>query len=125
MNTRAQPLVNGTPEFPICEIPMDSSFRDSPEILDCCHVSSLKWTVLVVSRFCDLRPPVTQILCQFESEVSKLSMDSQSLPRVLHGWMVQIVLGLRQVRSQNAHLPLLFPDVQIPKMGDLVTCVLP
>jgi hypothetical protein len=52
-------------------------------------------------------------------------MDSRSPPRVLHGWTVQIVSGLRQVQSQNAHLPLLFPNVRIPKMGDLVMRVLP
>jgi hypothetical protein len=79
--------------------------------LDCYHMSSLRWTVLVVSRFRDLRPPVTQILCQFESLVPETPMDSRSPPHVLHGWTVQIVSGLRQVRGQNAHLPLLFLDV--------------
>jgi hypothetical protein len=42
---------------------------------------------------CDLRPPVTQILCQLESPVSEIPMDSRSPPRVLHGWMVQIYIG--------------------------------
>jgi hypothetical protein len=78
MNMRARPLVNGTLEFLICEIPMDSSFWDSPEILDCSYMSSLRWMVLVVSQFRDLRPPVTQILYQFESSVSEISMDSRS-----------------------------------------------
>jgi hypothetical protein len=40
--------------LPVSESPKYSSFRDFPEILDCCHVSSLRWTVLVVSRFRDL-----------------------------------------------------------------------
>jgi hypothetical protein len=56
-----------------------------PEILDRCHVSSLRWTILVVSRFCDLWPPVTQILCQFESSVFEIPMDSRSPPRSTDG----------------------------------------
>jgi hypothetical protein len=50
--------------------------------------SRVLWTVLVVSRFRDSRPPVTQILCQLESLVSEIPMDSRSPPRVLHGWTV-------------------------------------
>jgi hypothetical protein len=88
-------------------------------------MSSLRWMVLVISRLRDLRPPVTQILCQFEFLVSEILMDSRSPPRVLHRWTVQIVSELRQVRGQNAHLPLLFPDVRIPEMSDLATRVLP
>jgi hypothetical protein len=130
MNMRARPLVNGTPEFPICEIPMDSSFRDSPEILDCSHMSSLRWTVLVVSRFRDLRPPVTQILYQFESPVSEIPMDSRSPPRVLHGWTTQIYFGtfivkfpdlsssgLPESRSPKSRYQLLFRDFRLCSRG--------
>jgi hypothetical protein len=94
------------------------------------HVASLNRTVLVVSRFRDLRPPVTQILYQFESLVSEIPMDSRSPPRVLHGWMAQIYFGtfivkfpdlsssgLPESRSPKSRYQLLFRDFRLCSRG--------
>jgi hypothetical protein len=49
-----------------------------PKQAKCCNHALIPICNTPTSRFRDLRPPVTQILCQFESPVSEIPMDSRS-----------------------------------------------
>jgi hypothetical protein len=97
INTRARPLVNETPEFSISDLPKWPPFEKSPKILDCFHASPQDGWSSCILRFHNLRPPVTQILCQLESMVAKIPTGSSISTMCPNEWMNAFFSGLHQV----------------------------
>jgi hypothetical protein len=56
-----------------------------------------RWTVLVVSRFRDLRPPMTRILYQLETPVAEMPMVSSIFAMCLSEWTTMIVFLFREL----------------------------
>jgi hypothetical protein len=75
-----------------------SPFGKSPEILDCCHASPQDGRSSCVSRFRDLRPPVTQILCQLETPVAEIPTVSSISATCPNEWTAVIFSGFRDFR---------------------------
>jgi hypothetical protein len=99
----------------------DTPGTRSTEVTACCHVSS-PWMLPILFRISELCDPCdTSSVCSNPRyPKSRWTPDLLHVSSRLDG---QIVLGLTYSRSQKT-LPLLFPGVRIPEMGDLVTCVL-
>jgi hypothetical protein len=118
INMRARPLVKGTPELPISDFPKWPLHISPPGYALIQVTTPHKTSFLFLSGFINTRArPLVNGTPEFpmDSSFQDFPRNPRLQTRVLHGWTVQIISRLRQVRSQNTHLPLLFPDVRIPK----------
>jgi hypothetical protein len=60
-----------------------------------------RWTVLVVSRFHDLRHPMTEILCQLETPVADMPTVSSMFATCPNKWTTVIFSRFRDLRCRD------------------------
>jgi hypothetical protein len=88
-------------ETPNPDMPMVLSFRDFPRRPRLFPCVPSRWTVLVISRFRDLRHSMKEILYQLETPIVDMSMVSSMFATCLNKWTAVIFSRFHNLRCQD------------------------
>jgi hypothetical protein len=88
-------------ETPNPDMSMALSFRDFPQRHKLLPRVPSRWTVLVVSRFRNLRHPMTEILCQLETPVDDMPMVSSMFSMCPNKCTTVICLRFHDLRCRD------------------------
>jgi hypothetical protein len=83
------------------DMQMALSFRDFPRRPRLLPRVPSRWTVLVTSRFHDLRHPMTEILYQIETPVADMPTISSMFVTCLNKWTTVIFSRFHDLRCQD------------------------